>query len=105
MAEIAKEHSEDWQSLGVAVLHRLVFEDLLGLRDLPTPTYVHSVQEVIDGLQGKLEQGLDYAIAALVMPATIDHIQTISLNEERMPAKSTYFYPKLVSGLVVHPLE
>jgi uncharacterized protein (DUF1015 family) len=60
---------------------------------------------VIDGLQGKLEQGLDYAIAAFVMPATIDHIQTISLNEERMPAKSTYFYPKLVSGLVVHPLE
>lgn len=105
MAELSQEHSDDWQSLGVAVLHRLVFEELLGLRDMPTPSYVHTVQEVIDGLQGNLEQGLDYAIAALVMPATIDHIQTISLNEERMPAKSTYFFPKLVSGLVVHPLE
>ena len=105
MAEISREESGDWQSLGVALLHRLVLEDLFGLKEMPTPTYVHSVQEVIDGLQGRLEQGLEYPIAALVMPATIDDIQSISLNEERMPAKSTYFYPKLVSGLVLHPLE
>lgn len=105
MAEISRAESRDWQSLGVALLHRLVLEELLGLKEMPTPTYVHSVKEVMDGLQGRLEQGLEYPIAALVMPATIDDIQTISLNEERMPAKSTYFYPKLVSGLVVHPLE
>ena len=43
--------------------------------------------------------------AALVMPATVDHIRTISEHGERMPAKSTYFYPKLLSGLVVNPLE
>ncbi len=104
MARIASEHSQDWQGLGVAVLHRLVLEDLLGFRDMPKPTYVHLVQEVIDGLQGKLEGNLDYPLAAMVMPATIDHIRAVSLHQERMPAKSTYFYPKLVSGLVVHPL-
>jgi uncharacterized protein (DUF1015 family) len=104
MATIASEHSADWQGLGVAVLHRLVFEDLLGLREMPKPTYVHLVQEVIDGLQGKLEGNLDYQLAAMVMPATIEHIRSVSLHQERMPAKSTYFYPKLVSGLVVHPL-
>ncbi len=105
MVEIAKEHSSDWQGLGVAVLHRLVFEDILGLKDMPKPTYVHLVKEVIDGLNGKLEGNLTYPLAALVMPATIDHIRKISLHQERMPAKSTYFYPKLVSGLVVHPLS
>jgi len=104
MAAIASEHSEDWQALGVAVLHRLVFEDLLGLADMPKPTYVHRVQEVIDGLNGKLDRNLDYPLAAMVMPATIEHIRSVSLHQERMPAKSTYFYPKLVSGLVVHPL-
>jgi uncharacterized protein (DUF1015 family) len=104
MAVIASEHSSDWQGLGVAVLHRLVFEDALGLREMPKPTYVHQVQEVIDGLQGKLEGNLTYPLAALVMPATIEHIRKVSLHQERMPAKSTYFYPKLVSGLVVHPL-
>ncbi len=104
MAAIASEHSSDWQGLGVAVLHRLVFEDALGLREMPKPTYVHQVSEVIDGLHGKLEGNLDYPLAALVMPATIEHIRAVSLHQERMPAKSTYFYPKLVSGLVVHPL-
>jgi uncharacterized protein (DUF1015 family) len=44
-------------------------------------------------------------LAALVMPATIEHIRTISNAGQRMPAKSTYFYPKLLSGLVFNPLE
>jgi uncharacterized protein (DUF1015 family) len=105
MAEIAADQSGDWRGLGVAILHRLVFEDLLGLKEMPKPTYVHLVQEVIDGLRGKLEGHKTYPLAALVMPATIDHIRAVSLHQERMPAKSTYFYPKLVSGLVVHPLS
>ena len=32
-------------------------------------------------------------------------VEAISLHKERMPAKSTYFYPKLLSGLVINPLE
>ena len=34
-----------------------------------------------------------------------EHIQSISEHAERMPAKSTYFYPKLLSGLVINPLD
>ena len=105
MKELASQQSDDWRGLGVAILHRLVIEDALGLTDLPKPTYVHLVKEVEEGLQGKLEGNLTYNLAALVMPATIDHIRAVSLHQERMPAKSTYFYPKLVSGLVVHPLN
>jgi uncharacterized protein (DUF1015 family) len=44
-------------------------------------------------------------MAALVMPATVEHIRAISNAGERMPAKSTYFYPKLLSGLVINPIE
>jgi uncharacterized protein (DUF1015 family) len=51
-----------------------------------------------------LETG-EYPLAALVMPATLDHIEGVSQQLERMPAKSTYFYPKLLSGLVLNPLE
>jgi uncharacterized protein (DUF1015 family) len=104
MAQIAADHSHDWQELGVAVLHRLVFEDILGIKDMPKPTYVHQVKDVIHGLNGKLEGNLVYPLASLVMPASLEHIRKISLHQERMPAKSTYFFPKLVSGLVVHPL-
>ena len=100
LAQVAAEHSEPWRGLGVAILHRLVIDTLLASPNLPKPRYVHLVQEVVDGL----ETG-EFPLAALVMPATVDHIRTISQTHERMPAKSTYFYPKLLSGLVFNPLE
>jgi uncharacterized protein (DUF1015 family) len=100
MAEVAAEHGPDWQALGVAVLHRLVVDTLLRPASPPKPTYVHRVDEVAAGL----ETG-EYSLAALVMPAAVRHIRDISTQGERMPAKSTYFYPKLLSGLVINPLE
>jgi uncharacterized protein (DUF1015 family) len=114
MAEIAPDHSTDWQGLGVAILHRLLIDTLLAPGELPKPKYVHSVDEVIESLEkgdaavrdatGVMGQGGRFELAALVMPATVEHIRRISQHGERMPAKSTYFYPKLVSGLVINPL-
>ena len=100
MADIAGEHSDEWRELGVALLHRLIIEDAVEAKDLPKPTYVHQISEVVH----ELDSG-EYSMAALVMPATLEHIQAISEHLERMPAKSTYFYPKLLSGLVIRPLE
>ena len=89
-----------WRSLGVSILHRLVIGDLLGAKEIPTPGYVHLVREVVEGLgSGR------YPLAALVMPASVEDIRKVSETGERMPAKSTYFYPKLASGLVFNPLE
>jgi uncharacterized protein (DUF1015 family) len=100
LARLAAEHSSDWQGLGVSILHRLVVENLLGGAEWPKPRYVHLVEEVVDGLATG-----EFPLGALVMPATVDHIRTISEHNERMPAKSTYFYPKLLSGMVINPLE
>ncbi len=105
MRQVANDRSEDWQGLGVGILHRLILENLLGLSDLPKPNYVHLVDEVVDFLSRDTGDVPEYQLAALVMPATIDHIRAISEHGERMPAKSTYFYPKLLSGLVFNPLE
>lgn len=114
MSEIANNQSDDWRSLGVALLHRLVMDRLLGYSSLPSPKYVHSVDEVIQGLAdgddagrdatGQMGSGAPFELACLVMPATVDHVKAISEHGERMPAKSTYFYPKLLSGLVINPL-
>lgn len=107
MTSIAQDHHPEWRELGVSLLHRLIVETLLESPDHPKPTYVHLVREVVDELKTpKLnESGLDYDLAALVMPATVDHIQTLSLLGDRMPAKSTYFYPKLIAGFVFNPLD
>lgn len=102
LAEVAADRSADWRSLGVSVLHRLVIETLLEQTDLPKPKYVHLVDELIEALDA--DDG-DFELAALVMPATLDHIRSVSVSHERMPAKSTYFYPKLLSGLVFNPLS
>jgi uncharacterized protein (DUF1015 family) len=81
-------------------LHRLVVDSLLAAPNLPKPRYVHQVEEVVAGLKSD-----EFQLAAMVMPATVEQIRTISEHHERMPAKSTYFYPKLLSGLVINPLE
>jgi hypothetical protein len=115
MAEAASEHSDDWQGLGVSILHRLVLETLLDAANLPAPKYVRDIEEVVTGLRegdaagrdatGQAGTGGRFELAALVMPATVEHIRAISSHGERMPAKSTFFYPKLLSGLVINPLE
>jgi uncharacterized protein (DUF1015 family) len=100
MSKIAEDHHTEWQELGVSLLHRLIVETLLETAEPPKPTYVHLVEEVVS----ELKRG-NYPLAALVMPATVGHIKTLSLLGDRMPAKSTYFYPKLIAGFVFNPLE
>lgn len=112
--ELAPDQSEAWRALGVSILHRLLLPDSLGLKDLPSPKYVHSIDEVIDGLSQGDSAGRDatgqvgtqqpFELAALVRPASVNDVRTISLHGERMPAKSTYFFPKLLSGLVFNPV-
>ena len=94
---------------------RLIVETLLDAPNLNAPKYVRSIEEVVEGLThgddvgrdhtGQMASGGRFELAALVMPATLEHIRAISNANERMPAKSTYFYPKLLSGLVINPLE
>ncbi|MDR3182451.1 MAG: DUF1015 domain-containing protein [Planctomycetaceae bacterium] len=102
MDEIDREHHPEWRELGVSLLHRLIVETLLDAdtSDAVKPVYVHLVDEVVSGLRTD-----NYPLAALVMPAAIEHIKTLSLLGDRMPAKSTYFYPKLIAGFVFKPLE
>ena len=114
MTQVAGEHCPQWQTLGVSILHRLIVETLLGASDLSAPKYVRAIDEVVDGLKhgdsvgrdhtGQMADGGRFELGALVMPATLKHIEAISLHKERMPAKSTYFYPKLLSGLTFNPL-
>jgi uncharacterized protein (DUF1015 family) len=102
MAQLAGEHSPAWQSLAVAVLQRVVLEKLLpeaGKKE-PKCQYVHLLKEVNDAVAAKQCQ-----LAVLVPPASMGHVEAIAGNLEKMPPKSTYFYPKLLSGLLFHSLK
>ena len=105
MAEVAGDHSADWQGLGVSILHRLVIDTLLGLPPIcPLPStsatsrkwcrvWSHGDAAGRDAT-GQQGTGGRFELAALVMPATVEHIRTISSHGERMPAKSTYLLPE-----------
>ncbi len=97
-------HSAPWNALDVAVTHRLVLEELLGLRaeDMTAGThiqYTRDAQQALDAVRKGDAQ------AALLLNATrVRQICDIAEADDRMPQKSTYFYPKLITGLVMNPV-
>jgi uncharacterized protein (DUF1015 family) len=102
MATLAPDQSAEWRGLAVSILHKLVLEKLVPQRVGGTPacTYVHLLKEVTDAAAAKQCQ-----LACLVPPCGMDHVEEIAGNREKMPPKSTYFYPKILTGLVLHSLK
>jgi uncharacterized protein (DUF1015 family) len=102
MAELAPDQSDDWRGLGVSVLHKLVLDRLIRDKVGGTPLckYVHLLSEVTDATAAKQCQ-----LACLVPPAKMSHVEEIAGHNEKMPPKSTYFYPKLLTGMVFNSLK
>ena len=85
------------RQLNVAVLHRLVLPRLETLGQ-PQIAYVHRVDEALAGLA-------EGAQAAFLLRATpLEAVLDVALAHELMPQKSTYFYPKVLTGLVLYPV-
>lgn len=97
-------HSAAWQALDVAILQTLVLEDALGL-DTEAVTggnfisYTRDAQAAAQAVQSGSAQ-----VAALMRPTPVEQLRDVAASDERMPQKSTYFYPKLITGLVINPL-
>ena len=47
----------------------------------------------------------EFAATFFLNPTRIEQLREVALKQERMPQKSTYFYPKLVTGLVINSLD
>jgi uncharacterized protein (DUF1015 family) len=100
MARLAAAHSEAWRGLAVSVLHVLVLDQLLASQGNAACNYVHLLREVTDAVSARRCD-----LGVLVPPATMGQVETIAGGLEKMPPKSTYFYPKLLSGLVFNSLK
>ncbi len=97
-------HSTAWNSLDVAVAHTLILEALLGLTtdDLTAGTHVRYTRDTQQALQA-IQKG-EAQVAVLLNPTRVRQICEVAEADDRMPQKSTYFYPKLITGLVMNPL-
>jgi uncharacterized protein (DUF1015 family) len=95
-----------WQGLDVAVLQSLVFGGTLGvtpddIRAGDRVTYTRDAGTAVNSVRA----GTDGAsLAALLNPTPPEAMRDVAQAGDRMPQKSTYFYPKLITGLVINPL-
>jgi uncharacterized protein (DUF1015 family) len=105
MQRLAKDLSAPLRELELSTLHHLILEHILGLSPQQqtsgeTIRYSQDEEEVLQALEKE-----DYQAAFILNPTKSADILTVANGGEKMPQKSTYFYPKLISGLVINKLE
>jgi len=108
MDAVAPEKSGHWKALDVSVLHKLVLEKLLGIgeKQLAGGTkleYVKDTDNAIDESIAKVDRKQRQA-AFFMNPVKMQQIQMVTAAGEKMPQKSTYFYPKIYTGLTIEKL-
>jgi uncharacterized protein (DUF1015 family) len=87
------------RALDTFFLHQVVLSKVLGVPD-DAVRYAHSLREVEEALKAG-----QCRLAVLMRPTPVPQIVAVADARESMPAKSTFFHPKLPSGLVIHPLH
>jgi uncharacterized protein (DUF1015 family) len=95
--------SKAWKSLDVAVLQELALDPLLDIHpDRPdTLDRLKFVKDATDALGATDQHDVTFVLRATRM----DQLRSVALAGETMPQKSTYFYPKLLSGLIFRSAE
>lgn len=93
--------STDWNLLDVSILHSLMIEKLLAIEKIED--HVRFTRKESEAIR-KVNRG-EYQLAFFLNATSIEEFKAIASNRERMPQKSTYFYPKLTSGLVIYRFE
>jgi uncharacterized protein (DUF1015 family) len=97
--------SPAWRRLDVSILHHLAIADALGV-PFETLGATKELEYFKDAEKAaKAVEGQAGAFAFFLNGTPISALQAVAGAREKMPPKSTYFYPKLVTGLVINPLE
>ena len=97
-----KSASEILKSLDVTILHKLVIEEILGVSetDKERIDYTHldeSVKNLVDSSA--------FQVGFYLNSTPVEKVKEAALRLEKMPPKSTFFYPKLSSGLIFNLLD
>ena len=108
MKAAAPDKSEAWRTLDVAVLQKLILEGMLGLTEEKMGNsdfveYVKDMPNAIDEIIRQVDSGRKQ-IAFFTNPVKMQQLAEITDAGERMPHKSTYFYPKMYTGLTIQKL-
>jgi uncharacterized protein (DUF1015 family) len=97
--------SEKQRTLDVVILHRLMLEKCLGINEdaVRRESYITYVRER-DSAVNAVRNG-NAQVAFLLNPTRLDQIRDIAYEGNVLPQKSTDFYPKVLSGLTMYPVD
>ena len=92
--------------LDVTILSRLVLDKLLGIKDLRTDKRIDFVGGIrgLGELKKRVDSG-EMAVAFALYPVSMEQLMAIADSGNIMPPKTTWFEPKLRSGLTIHTLD
>lgn len=103
LARAMPDASEAYRTLDAAILETLLLRDALGMsaEDIEAKrgiAYTASAEQAL----ASLDEGTDAVF--LLRPTPVEQVRAVAAAGETMPPKSTYFYPKVPTGLVFNPL-
>lgn len=104
-ALLPADKSDAWKSLDVALLDNLILDGFLSIgeqerRNQDNLAYSRDEEWVVDKIDGK-----EYQIGFFLNPTKVQEIVDVATAKDKMPQKSTYFYPKLITGLVINNMD
>jgi uncharacterized protein (DUF1015 family) len=92
--------SQGYRKIGVSILDHVILDKMLGLISKEDIAYVVDWKKASQQIkEGK------YQLAFLLNPPQPEMVKAVADAQDRMPRKSTYFYPKVPAGLVINPLD
>ncbi len=99
--------SAKWKSLDVNILHKLILEDRLGIspEDLEHQRNVSYFRDPVEALELVTDSAGKHQAVFFLNPTGVDEVVDIADNGEFMPQKSTDFYPKMLTGMVINKLN
>jgi uncharacterized protein (DUF1015 family) len=100
---ISSKNSSHWRNLDVVILHHLIFEKALDLKGEKAEKAITFTRDAETAFKWAVGKGR--GISFFLNPPELKDIYNIVKCRERMPHKTTYFYPKPPSGLVINRFE
>jgi len=93
-------HSEIYHRLDVSIVDHVILEEILGLTHDKIGAFLDYTDDTLEAVNRVVEQ--EYQLAVIVNPVKPEILKAIADSGDRMPRKSTYFYPKTPAGLVFY---
>ena len=102
------ECSNTSKSLDVVILHKLILENLLQIGEVQLAgqsniEYIKDIGDAVEEAIAKVDSG-QMQILFLTNSTKVEQVKAIAAENEKMPQKSTFFYPKIFTGLTINKL-